>query len=84
MLTDAPRLATVRATKRTTLLQVEKSTFLDMFAMASKEALADFELKVVQRNAELSHVIAHPVGLRLFTKQLQKEYSAENINVRAA
>lgn len=67
----------------TCVVQIEKTTFLNMFANDSREALADFELKVVQRKAELSHVISHPIGLKLFTQALKKEYSAENINVRA-
>ena len=82
LLTEAPRLATVRAKRRCTLLEVDKNTFLNMFADESPEALADFELKVVQRNADLKHVIHHPVGLQLFTDALEDEYSAENIHVR--
>ncbi len=37
---------------------------------------------VVSNNAELRHVIQHPVGIKYFTEALKKEFSQENIDVR--
>ncbi len=37
-----------------------------------------------RHNAELRHVIRHPVGLKYFTMALKKEFSEENIDVSAA
>lgn len=36
--------------------------------------------RVCRHNAELRHVIRHPVGLRYFTLALKKEFSQENID----
>ena len=33
-------------------------------------------------NAELRHVIQHPIGIKYFTEALKKEFSQENIDVR--
>lgn len=46
LLTDQPRLATVTAVTNTSLLELEKSAFMAVFAGESSEALADFELRL--------------------------------------
>lgn len=81
MLTDQARLATVTAMCTTTLLELDKQSFMAVFAGESSESLADFELKLFRHNAELRHIIRHPVGRKYFTLALKKEYSDENIEV---
>ena len=46
LLTDKPRLATVTALANTSLLELDKSSFMAVFADESSEALADFELRL--------------------------------------
>lgn len=81
VLAEQPRLATVTAVGPTTLLELDKASFLAVFAGESSEALADFELRLIRHNAELRHVIRHPIGRRYFTEALKKEFSQENIEV---
>ncbi len=46
LLTDQPRLATVSAVVNTSLLELDKESFMAVFAGESSEALADFELRL--------------------------------------
>jgi CRP-like cAMP-binding protein len=46
LLTDQPRLATVTAVSNTSLLELDKGSFMAVFAGESSEALADFELRL--------------------------------------
>lgn len=82
LLTDAPRLATVRAEENCSVMEISRQHFLTMFANQSKSAVADFELKLFRHNCELHHVIHHRRGIECFTDALKKEFSAENIEVR--
>ena len=49
-----------------------------MFAH-NPEARSDFELRVLRDKVELKHILRHERGLEYFTRQLEKEYSGENI-----
>ena len=49
-----------------------------MFAH-NPEARSDFELRVLRDKVELYHILRHERGLEYFTRQLEKEYSGENI-----
>ena len=43
------------------------------------DMLAEFELKILGRNADLVHVLKHHLGHALFDEQLQEDYCAENL-----
>jgi hypothetical protein len=81
LISDKPRAATVEAATSCLLMSFCKDNFMRLFAYQTPEAMADFTLKVMQKRSELKHVLAHPTGLRLFTKQLESEYSRENVDV---
>jgi CRP-like cAMP-binding protein len=82
LISDKPRAATVEAATSCLLMSFSKLNFMKLFAYQTPEAMADFTLKVMQKRSELKHILAHPTGLRLFTKQLESEYSRENVDVR--
>lgn len=79
LITAKPRLATVKVSSPTTLLELAKPDFITLFAKESPSAVADFGLKLFREGCELLHVLYHPVGFRLFAEELAKEYSAENV-----
>eukprot|EP00948_MAST-09A_sp_MAST-9A-sp1_P001290 g1290.t1 len=71
--------ASIRAISDVVLLELDKVSFLKFFA-ETPDALIDFELKVLGPEADLIHIIRHPVGLDFFKKNLEQEYSDENVN----
>ena len=79
LITDSERLATVTAMEKCICLEFHKDAFQHLFAH-SAEARADFELKVLGEKTELIHVLRHALGLKLFAKHMEEEYSPEMIN----
>jgi CRP-like cAMP-binding protein len=74
-----PRSFTVTAASRCVVLAITKSSF-DHFFEQVPEAASDFQVKLARYDAELKHVIHHPVGIDFLTKHLEQEYASENIN----
>ena len=70
--------ATVTAATPCVLLTFTKENFHDFFAHMP-EMLAEFELKILGRNADLIHVLKHHLGHKLFADQLRDDYCDENL-----
>lgn len=78
LVSESPRSATVSAVGKTILLSLGKETFQRIFA-SNNNALAEFTLRVMRANAELSHLLAHSVGLSTFQSFLKRNLAQENI-----
>ena len=77
LILDQPRLANHHA-HQISRHHLRKGRFTSMFAH-NPEARSDFELRVLRDKVELYHILRHERGLEYFTRQLEKEYSGENI-----
>lgn len=79
LVNDNPRSATVTAVGKTILLSIEKDSFLKIFG-SSKNALAEFNLRLLRSSSELKHFLAHSFGKSMFRNYLQKNFADENID----
>ncbi len=78
---DTPRSATVTVSgKKTILLSVDKESFLAIFA-SSKNALAEFTLRLLRKSAELKHVLDHTFGRSMFKNYLRRNFAEESIDL---
>jgi CRP-like cAMP-binding protein len=75
---EVPRTATVTTVTRTVILSITKENFA-LFFESAPEAISDFEIKLARYDVQLRSILHHPVGLAVFTEQLRREYSEENI-----
>eukprot|EP00949_MAST-11_sp_MAST-11-sp1_P002923 g2923.t1 len=71
--------ASVIARDNSVVLALTKDNFEAFFARR-QHLLAEFEMRVLGVKMLLQHVLSHKVGLGLYRKHLQKEYSAENLD----
>ncbi len=62
VLADQPRLATVTTVTATSLLELDKASFLAVFSGETSEAMADFELRLM-RFAAPRVVLPDAIGL---------------------
>ena len=79
LVNDNPRSATVAAVGKTILLSIGKESFLKIFG-SSKNALAEFNLRLLRSSSELKHLLAHSFGKSMFRHYLQKNFADENID----
>ncbi len=78
---DTPRSATVTVSgKKTILLSVDKESFLAIFA-SSKNALAEFTLRLLRKSAELKHVLDHTFGRSMFKNYMKRNFAEESIDL---
>jgi len=79
LVADVPRTATVTThNTRTICLVIGHDDFMAIFAN-QPEALAEIEFKVLQDQCTLKNVLRHPTARKFFVRQLEKEFSQENI-----
>jgi hypothetical protein len=76
---DTLRTATVVTVERSVIMSIQKQDFQAFFATCP-EALADFHVKLARYEISLQALINHDEGRKCFTKYLESEFSAENIN----
>jgi CRP-like cAMP-binding protein len=82
LVTDSPRTATVTAMSKTLLLCVNKDSFLSIFS--TKQAMAEFQLRLLRHGADLKHILMHTKGMEAFRTFLEKRLAQENIEFWAA
>lgn len=78
LISDLPRSATVISRGKTILLSIEKKSFRELF-LSDEKVLAEFQLRVLQDKAELSHLLSHPKGLSVFRKSLVESHAEESL-----
>jgi CRP-like cAMP-binding protein len=76
---NALRTATVTSTQKSILLSIDKESFQTVFG-SNRQVLAEFELRVMKGSAQLSHILAHSLGIASFRNFLEKEHAGENID----
>eukprot|EP00466_Bigelowiella_natans_P015817 jgi/Bigna1/67758/fgenesh1_pg.4_\ len=72
------RTATCIATKKSTLMSMDKENFRGFFEN-TPEALADVEIKIAGPKVQIRSIIYHPKALNLFTAYLQSQWASESI-----
>jgi hypothetical protein len=76
---ECPVMATITSSTAIVLLKIQKDDFTRFFS-ETPDLLAEFEIKVLGPRTELRHVIKHSIGLQLFRRHLEGEFSTENID----
>ena len=79
LVSESPRRATVTSKGRSVLLSIDKENFHNVFGRNS-HAISEFNLRLLQENAELHHLLAHSVGESYFRTFLKNERADENID----
>ena len=80
LISAMPRLATVKTVTRVVLMEFSKEAFHAIF-FSSVESIADFAIRVQQRDVALEHVLSHSLAKEKFRLYLESEYCSESINV---
>lgn len=78
LVTDQPRTATITAIEKSVLFEITKKHFSTFF-LDKAEAYADFALRLSGRQAPITSVLYHPMGIKAFQKFCESEYSVENL-----
>ena len=78
LISDLPRSASVISRGKSILLSIEKKSFRELF-LSDQKVLAEFQLRVLQDKAELSHLLSHPKGLAAFRQFLETSLANENL-----
>ncbi|GAB5369606.1 hypothetical protein AAMO2058_001419600 [Amorphochlora amoebiformis] len=75
---DDARTATCTAEDTCILLQITKKKFREFFS-DKPDSLAEIELRIAGKRAQIRSVIYHPLGITAFLEFLKKEYAEESL-----
>lgn len=79
LVSDKPRSASISSLGKSLLFSIDKQNFHHIFG-ENKQALAEFELRLLRGKIELHQLLGHPSGVSMFREFLLSAHAEENLN----